>query len=95
MPGAGGANGLAGAVVLGEQGDAFVFALDAGGELGAVLAGEPNGVRGGELFGLDVPAAGDAMDVLVVMGGGRGFLGCEGFSLALGESLFAFHGAWP
>jgi hypothetical protein len=72
-------------------------ALHAGRELRAVPAAEPRGGGRGavELGRLEVPAAGDAVDVLVLVTSVRvrAPLVCERLALALGELLLAFHGA--
>jgi hypothetical protein len=94
VPGAGNARRLTRAIVLGEPGARFDLTGLAGGETGAVLAGQIHG-RGravGELAGVEVPATREAVDVpLVVVVGSR----IRFFAFALGETFLSLdHGPW-
>src|SRR5262245_55198772 len=91
MPSGGGGDGLSAAIVLGDELAGARFAVGAGGELGAVLAANEQSDRraGGEFVGLDVAAAGDAVNVPLVVAVGARFL--LRFALALGQSLFSPH----
>src|ERR1019366_2444008 len=93
MPRRRGLHRLAGAIVLGEERGGPLEARDARRELRPVLAGDPpGGGRRVELRGLDMAAAGDAVDVLRlpwVAPRRPGALG--GLALALGQLLLAFH----
>jgi hypothetical protein len=91
VPGACGAYGLTGAIVLGEQLDGTRAALGARGEGRIVFAGDHECVFGVELVGVEMATAGDAMDVMVVVVPGGRLGGRESFSFALGECLFSFH----
>ena len=69
MPGRRGGDGAAGAIVLGEELTTTILAACTGGETRAMLAAQEDGVgrAGSELVGIDVTAAGHAVDVLRVM----------------------------
>ena len=88
----GAANRLTGAIVLGEELAGALDAAGAGRNLGLVLARHPHRAGGSvELGGLDVTAAGHAVDVggLLRRTGGSG--ACRGLALTFGQLLLAFH----
>src|SRR5271163_1529795 len=94
MPRRRGLHRLAGAIVLGEERRGALEARDARRELRPVLAGDPPGGGGRvELRGLDVAAAGNAVDVLRLLGVASRWPGTlGGLALPLGQLLLAFHG---
>src|ERR1700722_16920255 len=85
-------HGLAGAIVLGEQLPGALDTSRARWELRLVLAGNPYGGGGCvELRGIEVAAAGDAMDVRRFLGLARRSGTLRGLALALGQHLLALH----
>lgn len=48
-------------------------------------------IAAGKLVRIDVPTAGDAMDVMIVGMSRRGFGRGKRFTFALGQRLFSFH----
>ena len=90
VPGLGDARGLPGAVVLVEPRLGFGDAADTRRKSRPVLAGESarRGRAGGQLGGIDVAPARDAVDVLALgVGGAARAFTDQSLAFALGETL--------